>query len=178
MPSFSTSLEQAIHQALALANEHRHELATLEHLLLALTEEPDAVKVMRACNVDLEDLRKTLVDFIEDRDVVRPGDRVVTTGDGGVFPADLLVGQVVLGSDGMMRLRLSADYERLEFLRVLRSRPVERLENAGELVFQTPQAFVPPDPKDDVQINYALDLLRGIKQHAMFPPDPSQGIPN
>ncbi|KIX17172.1 ATP-dependent Clp protease ATP-binding subunit ClpA [Paracoccus sp. 228] len=66
MPSFSTSLEQAIHQALALANEHRHELATLEHLLLALTEEPDAVKVMRACNVDLEDLRKTLVDFIED----------------------------------------------------------------------------------------------------------------
>ncbi|SCY13729.1 ATP-dependent Clp protease ATP-binding subunit ClpA [Paracoccus tibetensis] len=66
MPSFSTSLEQAIHQALALANEHRHELATLEHLLLALTEEPDAVKVMRACNVDLDELRKTLVEFIED----------------------------------------------------------------------------------------------------------------
>ncbi|MGZ3217384.1 ATP-dependent Clp protease ATP-binding subunit ClpA [Paracoccus sp. T5] len=66
MPSFSTSLEQAIHQALALANEHRHELATLEHLLLALTEEPDAVKVMRACNVDLEELRKTLIEFIED----------------------------------------------------------------------------------------------------------------
>ncbi|WEF23424.1 ATP-dependent Clp protease ATP-binding subunit ClpA [Paracoccus sp. S3-43] len=66
MPSFSTPLEQAIHQALALANEHRHELATLEHLLLALTEEPDAVKVMRACNVDLDELRKLLVDFIED----------------------------------------------------------------------------------------------------------------
>ena len=53
MPSFTTSLEQAIHAALALANERRHELATLEHLLLALTEEPDAVRVMRACNVDL-----------------------------------------------------------------------------------------------------------------------------
>ena len=66
MPSFSTSLEQAIHQALALANENRHELATLEHLLLALTEEPDAVKVMRACNVDLEELRKLLIEFIED----------------------------------------------------------------------------------------------------------------
>lgn len=66
MPSFSTTLEQAIHQALALANEHRHELATLEHLLLALTEEPDAVKVMRACNVDLDELRKLLIDFIED----------------------------------------------------------------------------------------------------------------
>nr|WP_246588014.1 ATP-dependent Clp protease ATP-binding subunit ClpA [Paracoccus bogoriensis] len=59
-------MEQAIHQALALANEHRHELATLEHLLLALTEEPDAVKVMRACNVDLDELRSTLVDFIEE----------------------------------------------------------------------------------------------------------------
>nr|WP_242689963.1 ATP-dependent Clp protease ATP-binding subunit ClpA [Paracoccus fontiphilus] len=59
-------MEQAIHQALALANEHRHELATLEHLLLALTEEPDAVKVMRACNVDLDELRKLLIDFIED----------------------------------------------------------------------------------------------------------------
>ncbi|MBP8932439.1 MAG: ATP-dependent Clp protease ATP-binding subunit ClpA, partial [Paracoccus sp.] len=66
MPSFSTTLEQAIHSALALANEHHHELATLEHLLLALTEEPDAVKVMRACNVDLDELRRMLVEFIED----------------------------------------------------------------------------------------------------------------
>ena len=66
MPSFSTTLEQAIHSALALANEHHHELATLEHLLLALTEEPDAVKVMRACNVDLDELRRLLVEFIED----------------------------------------------------------------------------------------------------------------
>ncbi|MFJ1291621.1 ATP-dependent Clp protease ATP-binding subunit ClpA [Paracoccus yeei] len=66
MPSFSNTLEQAIHSALALANEHRHELATLEHLLLALTDEPDAVKVMRACNVDLDELRRMLVEFIED----------------------------------------------------------------------------------------------------------------
>ncbi|WP_313138286.1 ATP-dependent Clp protease ATP-binding subunit ClpA [Paracoccus jeotgali] len=66
MPSFSTSLEQAIHAALALANERRHELATLEHLLLALTEEPDAVRVMRACNVDLAELRQHLNEFIDD----------------------------------------------------------------------------------------------------------------
>jgi ATP-dependent Clp protease ATP-binding subunit ClpA len=66
VPSFSNTLEQAIHSALALANEHRHELATLEHLLLALTDEPDAVKVMRACNVDLDELRRMLVEFIED----------------------------------------------------------------------------------------------------------------
>ena len=66
MPSFSASLENAIHEALAAANARKHELATLEHLLLALLDEPDAAKVMRACSVDLKLLRKALVDFIED----------------------------------------------------------------------------------------------------------------
>ena len=66
MPSFSTTLEQAIHSALALANARRHELATLEHLLLALIEEPDAARVMKACAVDLDELKKTLIDFIDD----------------------------------------------------------------------------------------------------------------
>ena len=54
VPSFSTTLEQAIHAALALDNARRHELATLEHLLLALIDEPDAARVMRACAVDLD----------------------------------------------------------------------------------------------------------------------------
>ncbi len=66
MPSFSNTLEQAIHSALALANTRHHELATLEHLLLALLEEPDAVKVMRACGVNLDELRATLMNFIDD----------------------------------------------------------------------------------------------------------------
>ncbi len=66
MPTFSSTLEQAIHAALSLANQHRHELATLEHLLLALTEEPDAVTVMKACNVDLDELRRMLTDYIDD----------------------------------------------------------------------------------------------------------------
>ena len=66
MPSFSTTLEQAIHAALALANARRHEFATLEHLLLALIDEPDAARVMKACGVDTEDLRGSLVDFIDD----------------------------------------------------------------------------------------------------------------
>ena len=66
MPSFSSTLEQAIHAALALANERRHEFATLEHLLLALLDEPDAIRVMRACNVDLGELRGTLVEFVDD----------------------------------------------------------------------------------------------------------------
>jgi len=66
MPSFSNTLEQAIHAALALANERKHELATLEHLLLALTDEPDAAKVMRACGVDLDVLSGALETFIDD----------------------------------------------------------------------------------------------------------------
>jgi ATP-dependent Clp protease ATP-binding subunit ClpA len=66
VPSFSNSLEQAIHSALAIANARRHELATLEHLLLALIDETDAAKVMKACSVDLDELRVTLVEFIED----------------------------------------------------------------------------------------------------------------
>jgi len=66
VPSFSTTLEQAIHAALALANARRHELATLEHLLLSLIDEPDAARVMRACSVDLDELRKTLTEFIDD----------------------------------------------------------------------------------------------------------------
>ena len=66
MPSFSNTLEQAIHSALAEANQRKHELATLEHLLLALIDEPDAAKVMQACGVELEPLRKVLIDFIDD----------------------------------------------------------------------------------------------------------------
>ncbi|SDI93519.1 ATP-dependent Clp protease ATP-binding subunit ClpA [Aliiruegeria lutimaris] len=66
MPSFSNTLEQAIHAALGFANARRHELATLEHLLLALIDEPDAAKVMQACDVDLEELRGKLTEFIEE----------------------------------------------------------------------------------------------------------------
>ncbi|UWR22083.1 rod shape-determining protein MreC [Sulfitobacter sp. S190] len=60
------------------------------------------------------------VDFLENPDLVRPGDRVISSGDGGVFPAGLLIGQVAADPGGRLRVRLAADYERLEFLRVLR----------------------------------------------------------
>ena len=66
MPSFSSTLETAIHNALGHANERKHELATLEHLLLALTDEPDAMRVMKACGVDVEKLRKTIVAFLDE----------------------------------------------------------------------------------------------------------------
>jgi len=66
VPSFSTTLEQSIHAALALANARRHEFATLEHLLLSLVDEPDALQVMKACSVDVNELRDTLVEFIDE----------------------------------------------------------------------------------------------------------------
>ena len=66
MPSFSTTLEQAIHKALSHANERAHEFATLEHLLLALLDEPDAQQVMRACDVDISQLRQSLTEYVED----------------------------------------------------------------------------------------------------------------
>ena len=65
MPGFSNQLERSLHRALTLANERRHEFATLEHLLLALTEDRDAVSVLNACNVDLGVLRQELVGFLD-----------------------------------------------------------------------------------------------------------------
>ncbi|MGE0666334.1 MAG: ATP-dependent Clp protease ATP-binding subunit ClpA [Sphingomonadales bacterium] len=65
MPAISQNLEKTLHGALALANEHHHEYATLEHLLFKLTEDPDAIAVMRACSVDLDKLRQTILDYFE-----------------------------------------------------------------------------------------------------------------
>jgi len=66
VPSFSTNLEKAIHKSLALAAARKHELATLEHLLLALIEEPDAANVMEACSVDLEKLKTKLSEYLDE----------------------------------------------------------------------------------------------------------------
>ena len=65
MPSFTESLERALHRALTLANDRSQEYATLEHLLLALVDDDDAISVLKACNVDLEKLREDLTDYIE-----------------------------------------------------------------------------------------------------------------
>jgi len=65
LPSFSRSLEQSLHRALAFANERHHEYATLEHLLLSLVDDQDAAAVMRACNVDLEILRRNLIEYVD-----------------------------------------------------------------------------------------------------------------
>ena len=63
----SPNLEQTLHRALALASERRHDYATLEHLLLALTDDQDAVAVMRACNVDVDRLKRDLVDYVDNQ---------------------------------------------------------------------------------------------------------------
>jgi ATP-dependent Clp protease ATP-binding subunit ClpA len=65
LPSFSTSLEDTLHRALGFANERGHEYATLEHLLLALVEDEDAAGVMKACDVDLGELKSTLTAFVD-----------------------------------------------------------------------------------------------------------------
>jgi len=66
VPSFSTTLETAIHKSLALAAARKHELATLEHLLVALIDEPEAANVMKACSVDLKVLKKNLSQYLDE----------------------------------------------------------------------------------------------------------------
>ncbi len=85
-----------------------------------------------------------LLEFLENPDLVRPGDQVVTSGDGGVFPAGLLVGTVAQGTDRRLRVRLAADYGRLEFLRVLRSHEIEPIRDPGSLVAEP---VTPPVPE-------------------------------
>ncbi|MBK6708112.1 MAG: ATP-dependent Clp protease ATP-binding subunit ClpA [Sphingomonadales bacterium] len=65
MPSFAESLEATLHNALKNAAERAHEYATLEHLLLALIEDPDASKVMQACGVDLGELSDTVIQYLD-----------------------------------------------------------------------------------------------------------------
>ncbi|EAR52014.1 Rod shape-determining protein, MreC [Oceanicola granulosus HTCC2516] len=88
------------------------------------------------------------IEFLENDAAVRPGDRVVSSGDGGVFPADILIGQVAMDTERRLRVRLAADYERLEFLRVMRSQPAERITDAGALIAPVE---VPRLPSDEIE---------------------------
>ncbi|MGB3147488.1 MAG: rod shape-determining protein MreC [Paracoccaceae bacterium] len=94
------------------------------------------------------------LEFIETPEQVKPDDRVISSGDGGVFPAGLLVGTVVQTKDKRYRVRLAADYDRLEFVRVLRAYESERIEDSGGLILpETPPAIpdetnrFPPQPE-------------------------------
>jgi ATP-dependent Clp protease ATP-binding subunit ClpA len=67
MSMLSKNLEKSLHRAFALAGERRHEYATLEHLLLAMTEDDDATPVLKACGVDIDRLRHDLETFVDNR---------------------------------------------------------------------------------------------------------------
>ena len=111
-------------------NTSRVILLTDTNSRIPVTVQPSA---QRAILVGDNEAAPTL-ELIENRDLVRPGDRVVTSGDGKVFPAGLLVGQVAQSPDRRLRARLAADYERLKFLRVLRSHDGELIEDQGTLL--------------------------------------------
>ncbi|SFR10379.1 rod shape-determining protein MreC [Poseidonocella sedimentorum] len=90
-----------------------------------------------------------LIEFLENPDLVRPGDQVMTSGDGDVFPDNLLIGRIAADPSGRMRTRLAADLERLEFLRVLRSLPIAPLTDPGGLILPEGEAVrVAPDAAD------------------------------
>lgn len=97
-----------------------------------------------------------LLEFIEAPDDVRPGDRVVSASDGGVFPPGLLVGEVVQGTDRRLRVQLAADYGRLDFLRVLRSRPAERIDHSGSLLRPLDPSGTPLDPATGFPMGLAV----------------------
>ena len=61
----SNNLENTLSNSISFAAKRRHEFATLEHLLLALCDDPDAVQVMQGCNVNLQVLKNKLVEFID-----------------------------------------------------------------------------------------------------------------
>ncbi|WP_138466499.1 rod shape-determining protein MreC [Poseidonocella sp. HB161398] len=83
------------------------------------------------------------IEFLESAELVRPGDRVVTSGAGGVLPPGLLVGQVAQTPDGRLRVRLAADYARLEVLQVLRTPQREKITESGTLVAPDPLLAAP-----------------------------------
>lgn len=89
------------------------------------------------------------LEFIEAPEQIRPDDRVVSSGDGGVFPAGILVGTVVQTPDKRFRVRLAADYDRLDFVRVLRSHSQELIEGAGALI---PPPFTPLAPATSYEL--------------------------
>ena len=83
------------------------------------------------------------LDFLEQADEVRPGDRVVTSGDGGLLPPEIPVGQVRAAPDGRLRVTPTADTRRLDYVRVLRATPPVPVEGAGGVVGPRTEAGAP-----------------------------------
>ncbi|MCA0042590.1 rod shape-determining protein MreC [Celeribacter litoreus] len=111
-------------------NTSRVILLTDSNSRLSVTIQPSGQRAILSGD---NTIRPTL-DFIETPELVRPGDRVISSGDGGVFPPGLLIGQVAKGPDRRLRVILAADYERLDYLRVLRTHEGELITDPGSLI--------------------------------------------
>lgn len=111
---------------------------------------------------------RPLLDFIDAREDVSAGDRIVTSGDGGLFPPGLLVGQVVVTTDGRLRAQLAADIVRLQFLRVMRSHPGTTLDDPGSLIG-------PPWPLPEPEAGSGREDLPSQSDEARL--DPQEAAP-
>ncbi len=107
-----------------------------------------------------------MLEFIEDPEDITPGDRVVTSGDGGLFPSGLLVGNVVVAPDGRTRVRLAADFARLNFLRVMRSHPGTTLSDPGGIIG-------PPWPLDELGPEVVEPVPMPVPRNAEAAPGPA-----
>ena len=65
MPTFSPNLEHTLHRAIGEANLRKHEFATLEHLLIGLLDDKDAVAVFRACDINFKQLRAEIKSYLD-----------------------------------------------------------------------------------------------------------------
>ena len=72
-------LEVSLHMAFVEARQQRHEFITVEHLLLALLDNPSAAEVLRACAANIEDLRRNLSGFIKENTPIVPGTEDIDT---------------------------------------------------------------------------------------------------
>ena len=85
-----------------------------------------------------------VLEFLDNTEQIRPGDLIETSGAGGVFPPNLPVGRLVATVGGNWRAKLSADYARLEFVRLLRYAPDTEIDRPGALIL--PGAAAGPAP--------------------------------
>lgn len=105
-------------------------LLTDSNSRIAVTIQPSGQKaIMSGVNTMFP-----VIEFLESPESVHPGDRVFSSGDGRVFPPEILAGHIVLDRGGRMLVKLAADYQRLEFLRVLRTIPVEVIDVSDDLI--------------------------------------------
>ncbi|HBG99265.1 MAG TPA: rod shape-determining protein MreC [Rhodobacteraceae bacterium] len=105
-------------------------LLTDTNSLIAVSVQPSGQRAL----LTGDNTARPRLTLLEAPEAARPGDRVVTSGDDGVMPAGLVVGELVEDRDGRPRVRLAADYARLEFLRVLRSPGIEAIDGPSPLV--------------------------------------------